>query len=221
VPSGPEGVTELSSGAQMRRTGPPDGPAVLCLNGGVSLPLRGDWSASIRYLVSRLAPAHPGLAFHEVRYRIRSWRRLEMCIEDARAALAAITAGPRRPVLLLGYSMGGAVAIAVAGDPAVTTFVGLAPWIPDRIDVATLAGRRVAVMHGSIDGRPGGVAPRSSRRGVERMRACGIDASHRLLPGAVHALAVAAPGGRLVPMPRARAWASLVDEELRRFEVDA
>jgi pimeloyl-ACP methyl ester carboxylesterase len=205
----------------MRRTGPPDGPAVLCLDGGVFLPLRGDWSASIRYLVRRLAPAHPGLAFHEVRYRIRSWRRLEMCVEDARAALAVVTGGPPRPVLLLGYSMGGAVAIAVASDPAVTTFVGLAPWIPDAVDVAMLGGRRVAVIHGSIDGRPGGVAPARSRRAVERMRALGVDASYRLLPGALHALALAAPGGRLVPMPRARAWARLVDEQLRRFEATA
>jgi len=221
VPIGPEGVIELSSGALMRRTGSPGSPAVLCLNGGVSLPLRGDWSASIRYLVRRLAPCLPGLAFHEVRYRIRSWRRLEMCVEDARAALAAVTAGPPRPVLLLGYSMGGAVAIAVADDPAVTTFVGLAPWIPDEMDVLGLAGRRVAVIHGSIDGPPGGVSPRSSRRGVQRIRALGVDATYRLLPGAVHALALAAPGGRLVPMPRARAWAGLVGRELRRFQAEA
>jgi pimeloyl-ACP methyl ester carboxylesterase len=205
----------------MRRTGPADGPAVLCLNGGVAAPLPGDWSASIRYLVRRLAPRHPHLAFHEVRYRVRSWRRLEMCIEDARAALDAVTGGPPRPVLLLGYSMGGAVSIAVAGDPAVTTFVGLAPWIPDRMDVASLAGRRVAVIHGSIDGRPGGVSPRSSREGVERIRALGVDATYRLLPGALHALALGGPGGLLLPLPRARAWAGLVDDELRRFQAGA
>jgi pimeloyl-ACP methyl ester carboxylesterase len=205
----------------MRRTGPADGPVVLCLNGGVAAPLPGDWSASIRYLVRRLAPRHPHLAFHEVRYRVRSWKRLEVCIEDARAALDAVTGGPPRPVLLLGYSMGGAVSIAVADDPAVTTFVGLAPWIPDRMDVATLVGRRVAVIHGSIDGHPGGVSPRSSREGVERIRALGVDATYRLLPGALHALALGGPGGLLLPLPRARAWAGLVDDELRRFQAGA
>jgi len=205
----------------MRRTGPAGAPAVLCLNGGVAAPLPGDWSTSIRYLVRRLAPQLPGLAFHEVRYRVRSWNRLEMCIEDARAALDVIADGPSRPVLLLGYSMGGAVSVAVAGDPAVTAVVGLAPWIPDRMGVDALMGRRVAVIHGSVDGRPWGVSPSSSRRGVERMRARGVDASYELIRGAVHALALPAPGGRLVPLPRAGAWTRLVADELRRFQAEA
>jgi dienelactone hydrolase len=206
----------------MRRTGPADGPAVLCLSGGVKRALRGNWSASVDWLVRDLAPRHPRLAFYEVRYRIRSWTRLQMCIEDARAALDAVAGSPPgRRVALLGYSMGGAEAIAVADDPAVTRVVGLAPWIPDEVGVETLAGRRVAVIHGAIDGRPFGVSPRESRRGVEWMRARGIEASYALVGGGLHALALPGPGGRPIPLPGAARWAALVDAVLSRFGAEA
>lgn len=208
----------------MRRTGPADGPAVLCLNGGVKRALAGDWSTSVDWLIRRLAPRHPALAFYEVRYRIRSWKHLHMCIEDARAALDEVAgpgAPPEQTVALLGYSMGGAVSVAVADDPAVTTFIGLAPWLPPEMGVETLTGRRVAVIHGSIDGRPFGVSPRQSRRGVERIRALGAEASHTRIGGALHALALPGPGGRLVPLPRAARWAELVDAELGCFQAEA
>ncbi len=211
----------LAGGAQMRRTGPVDAPAVLCLNGGIKRVVAGDWSASMDWLVRRLTPSRPRVAFYEVRYRVRSWTRLEMCIEDARAALAALAdgpAGPGRPVLLLGFSMGGAVSLAVADDPAVTTFVGLAPWLPEELGVATLAGRRAAVIHGLLDGRPFGVSPRQSRRAVERMRAGGIPATYRLIRGATHGIALPGPGEALLPLPGAREWARLVGEEVDRFQ---
>jgi dienelactone hydrolase len=211
----------LASGAEMRRRGLEEGPAVLCLNGGVARALPGDWSASIDWLVRRLAPDRPGLAFYEVRYRIRSWKRLEMCIEDARAALDVIAREGVRRVALLGYSMGGAVSLAVADDPAVTDFVGLAPWLPGELGVEGLAGRRVAVIQGSVDGRPFGVSPRQSRRAVEQMRARGIEASYTLIRGGLHALAVPGPGDALLPLPRAAEWARRVGAELDRFQAGA
>jgi pimeloyl-ACP methyl ester carboxylesterase len=205
----------------MRRTGPEGAPAVLCLNGGVKRALPGDWSSSVDWLVRRLAPALPGVAFYEVRYRVRSWTRLEMCIEDARAALAAIAPAGGRPVALLGYSMGGAVSLAVADDPAVTTFVGLAPWLPEELGVGGMAGRRVAVIHGAIDGRPFGVSPRESHRAVVRMRARGIEASYHVIRGALHAIALPAPGGGSIPLPRAREWQRLTAAEVDRFQAAA
>ena len=212
---------ELASGAAMRRTGPADGPAVLCLNGGVGWALEGDWSTSIDWLVRRLAPQLPELAFYEVRYRIRSSRHLDLCIEDARAALEAVgEAGPPRAALL-GYSMGGAVALAVADDPLVTTLIGLAPWLPGEIGVERLVGRRVAVIHGSVDGRAlFGVSPGESRRGVERMRGLGVDASYTLIGGGLHAMALPGPGDRLIRLPRAGEWARLLGAELRRFQAE-
>src|SRR5205085_2059744 len=79
-------VTRLPTGADLRLTG--DGTtAVVCVNGGQAQEVAGTWSASLEWLVQRLAPRFPQLAFAEVRYRVKSWRRLDACIEDARAAI--------------------------------------------------------------------------------------------------------------------------------------
>ncbi len=152
-----------------------------------------------------------------VRYRIKSWRRLELCVEDARAAIAA--AGGRR-TLLIGFSMGGAVAISAADAPGVEAVLGLAPWIPDRLELAPLQGKRLDVLHGSLDrwlpGVPG-VSSASSRRGFARARPLGVAGSYTLIRGGVHGLAVRLPGGAMLPLPRADAWARLAAAQLERF----
>jgi len=195
--------------------------AVVCVNGGTGREVPGTWSATLEWLVRRLAPGFPGISFLEVRYRTKSWRRLTWCIDDCRAALSLAAKGGAGELALLGFSMGGAVAIAAADHPGVTTVVGLAPWIPDRLDVSPLDGRRLAIVHGSLDrwlpGIPG-VSPKSSLRGFERIRLRGIEATHTMVSGGLHGLAVRAPRGRLVPLPRAGNWAKLVADELRRFE---
>ena len=76
------------------------------------------------------------------------WNRFDSCLEDARSAIERIDA---ERTLLLGFSMGGAVAISVADDPRVEGVLGLAPWIPDRLSVEPLRGRRLDVIHGSLD----------------------------------------------------------------------
>jgi len=210
-------ISALPTGADVRVTG--DGPlAVVCVNGGQGAEVPGTWSATLEWLVRRLAPEHPGLRFGEVRYRIKSWKRLDWCIEDARAAVERL-AGER--TLLLGFSMGGAVSVAAADEPSVETVIGLGPWIPDRLDVSPLHGKRLVVIHGALDrwlpGIPG-VSPSSSRRGFERSVAAGADGTYTAIPGAVHGIAVRTPSGRVVPLPRARRWAELVGAELARFQ---
>lgn len=210
-------MTQLTTGAELRRTGDGDGGLVLCVNGGQARELEGTWSASVEWLVRNLAPRLPELSFAEVRYRVRSWRRLDWCVEDAHAALREVAA---ERVLLLGFSMGGAVAVSVAGEPSVRGVLGLAPWLPDELDVSPVAGKRLAVLQGALDrALPGipGVSPTLSRRGLERARAAGADCTYVLLPGAVHGVALRAPWGDLLPLPRARRWAALVEHELRRF----
>jgi pimeloyl-ACP methyl ester carboxylesterase len=202
----------------MRITGPTDHAAVVCVNGGQSAEVAGTWSASLEWLVRRLAPQLPDLGFAEVKYRIKSWKRLEWCIEDARDAVREIAA-PR--TLLLGFSMGGAVAIRAADEPSVEAVIGLAPWIPDRLSLDALRGRRLDVLHGTLDRRlPGvpGVSSESSRRGFERAQALGVHGSYTLIPGAVHGVALRAHLGPPIPLPRARRWVELVAAELRRFQ---
>ncbi|MBV8563743.1 MAG: hypothetical protein JOZ56_11690 [Actinobacteria bacterium] len=206
-------VVPLETGAELRLTGA--GPtAVVCVNGGQAAEVEGTWSASLEWLVRRLAPRFPRLAFGEVRYRVKSWRRLDGCIEDARAAVRAV--GAER-TLLLGFSMGGAVAISAADEPSVERVLGLAPWIPDRLSLEPLRGKRLDVLHGSLDrwlpGIPG-VSPASSRRGFERARALGIEGTYELIPGALHGIALRAHWGRALPLPRAGAWERCVAAQL-------
>jgi pimeloyl-ACP methyl ester carboxylesterase len=209
----------LSTGAELRVTGSPDAPsAVICVNGGQAAAVAGTWSATIEWLVRRLAPQFPALAFAEVRYRIKSWNKLDWCIEDARAAIAAV--GAQR-TLLLGFSMGGAVSARVADEPSVETVVGIAPWLPDRLPLDALAGKRLRVLHGSLDrALPGipGVAPALSRRGFERALALGAEGEYTLIRGGLHGTAVRRPSGSLLALPRAAKWASLVAEELTAFD---
>jgi pimeloyl-ACP methyl ester carboxylesterase len=207
----------LRTGAELRVTGPTDRCAVVCVNGGQSHEVEGTWSATVEWLVRRLAPRLPGVGFAEVRYRVKSGTRLESCFEDARAAIQEVAA-PR--TLVLGFSMGGAVAIGVSDESRVEGVVGLAPWIPDELSVSGLRGKRLSVFHGALDrwlpGIPG-VSARHSRKGFERARERGAEGRYVLIPWALHGAAVRKPWGGLLELPRAGRWGELVEEELRAF----
>jgi pimeloyl-ACP methyl ester carboxylesterase len=209
----------LSTGAEVRIHGPSGPVGVICANGGQAAEVPGTWSASIEWLVRRLVPAFPDLRFAEVRYRVKSWKKLELCVEDATAAVE--TTGADR-ALLVGFSMGGAVAVRTAAHPNVVGILGLAPWLPDQLELETLRGRRLDVLHGALDrwlpGVPG-VNPATSRRGFERARQLGVEGTYTLIPGAVHGMALRAPSGHLVPLPRAARWVELVAAVVERFRV--
>lgn len=214
-------IHTLPSGAEARVTNAIGRRALVCVNGGTGREVPGTWSATLEWLVRRLALDFPGLGFVEVRYRIKSWKKLPWCIEDCREALALAEGGGAQELALLGFSMGGAVSIASADHPLVTTVIGLAPWIPDRLDVSALDGRRLAIVHGSHDRRlPGipGVSPKSSLRGFERIRKREVDATHTIVSGGLHGLAVRSRRGGLIQLPRAGHWAKLLAGELGRFE---
>ena len=116
--------------------------------------------------------------------------------------------------------MGGAVSVAIADEPAVVEVIGLAPWIPDQLDVTGLRRKRFTVIHGALDrwlpGIPG-VSASHSRKGFDRARERGAEGRYVLIPGGLHGVALRSPWGKLVTLPKADRWAELVEEELRRF----
>jgi pimeloyl-ACP methyl ester carboxylesterase len=203
----------LASGATARMRGPRDGRVAICLGGGVAGAVPGVWNASLEWLANHLEPRRPELGLLEVRYRVRSWRDMGPCIEDAAAALEAADSAGARSVTLVGFSMGGAVAVSVAAHPLVDQVIGLAPWLPNRLELAPLRGRRLDVLHGSLDrwfpGIPG-VPASVSRSAFERAQAMGVEGSYSLVRGGVHGIAARTRFG-LVRFPKASEWLDGVD----------
>jgi pimeloyl-ACP methyl ester carboxylesterase len=201
----------------MRIANDPAPLAVVLLNGGSARAVPGTWSSTSELLATELQPLFPGLAFAEVRYRVKTWNELDSCLADARDALELVD----RPTILVGFSMGGAVSIGVSAHPAVVGVLGLAPWIPERLPLEGLVGKRFDVLHGSWDrylpGIPG-VSPASSRRGFDRARALGIDGTYELIGRGLHGAAVRRRSGALLRLPRARAWIEEVAERLVFYE---
>jgi hypothetical protein len=209
-------IVQLATGADVRLQNEAAPLAVVFLNGGSAKVVPGTWSATSELLANELAPRFPELLFVEVRYRIKTWHEFESCLADARAALDLVV----RPSLLVGFSMGGAVSIGVAGSPTVSAVLGLAPWVPDRLSLEGLRGKRLDVLHGSWDrylpGVPG-VSPSSSRRGFERALALGVEGSYELIPRGLHGAALRRRSGAVLRLPRAQAWIDGVGDRLEMF----
>ncbi|MEU9854624.1 alpha/beta fold hydrolase [Streptomyces sp. NPDC047974] len=140
--------------------------------------------------VRRAARGRPVLVA-EGRYRHRGWNGERAdAARDAEAALTGLRARfGEIPVVLVGHSMGGRAALAVAGDPAVRGVVALAPWCPRGEPVAHLAGRRLHLLHDETDRV---TAARDSWEFVRRAREAGADATGIPMPAGGHAMLRAA-----------------------------
>jgi pimeloyl-ACP methyl ester carboxylesterase len=187
------------------------------VNGGTARRAQGTWSATSEWLAERLSARFPEVAFVEVRYRTKSWNELPSCIEDAEDALTATA----RPALLVGFSMGGAVAIGAAGHDSAAAVLGLAPWIPPQLDLRPLDGKRFDVVHGAWDRwfpLVPGVSPAHSRSGYERAVAAGAKGKYTVIPRGLHGVAVRSRRGSIVTLPRARAWLGPVSDAIERFQ---
>ncbi|MBV2355260.1 alpha/beta fold hydrolase [Streptomyces sp. J2-1] len=121
----------------------------------------------------------------DVRYRHRGWND-GAAADDARRALDQLEArlGPV-PVVLVGHSMGGRVALSIAGHPAVRGVLGLAPWLPPGEPAGHLDGTRLMVLHGADDRI---TSPDDSARYVLAARAAGSPAGMVLLDDTDHAM---------------------------------
>jgi dienelactone hydrolase len=211
---------ELASGAEARWTGEPGRRAIVCVNGGTAAEVPGTWSASVEWLVRRLARRFPGLGFLEVRYRVKSWQRLELCVEDGAAAIDAARAAGAEELALLAFSMGGAVAVRNAGAEGVQLVAGVNPWLPPQLDLAGLRGRRLAIVHGALDAPvPGipGVKPSMSDAAARRARTLGADVERRVIPLAFHAVALRRRDGGMIALPGAARYGDFVAGEVDRF----
>lgn len=114
-------------------------------------------SASWRRMAAmqrRLTPAwqEAGISSWLLRYRMRGWNGGRAPVADARWALARVRRelGPV-PVVLLGHSMGGRVAVHVADTADVAGIVALAPWWEPADPADTLRGQRVVAAHARRD----------------------------------------------------------------------
>lgn len=131
--------------------------AVLVLHGG--RPNGHEAADGLRLPFLRMVPfarslaaagARRGVDVALLRYRYRGWNAPDLDpVQDARWALRDLRARHGDvPLVLVGHSMGGRVALRVGGDDGVVGVAGLAPWLERGEPYAHLAGRTVLIAHG-------------------------------------------------------------------------
>lgn len=127
------------------------------------------------------------LAVARLRFAVKGWNGTDARpLHDARWALQQVRAAyPGLPVGVVGHSMGGRVALQVAGDDDIRAVVALAPWVHQHDAPRGRPGTAVLVLHGADDRI---TSPRASEEFVQRLRAQGVDATFEEDPGEGHAL---------------------------------
>lgn len=166
---------------------------MLVLHGGQDAsqrPARWHNLAVLRMLPIARAIAKAGdgsFAVAMLRYAVRGWNGAAASpVPDARAALDRISdAYPGVPIALVGHSMGGRVALALADDPRVVEVVGLAPWVVGTDGLKVHENQKLLLIHGVSDRM---TSAQASRRVVETLQERGLTASFVGLKAADHAM---------------------------------
>jgi len=145
----------------LARTTAPGAPtaAVLVLHGGSAdsvAPVGRFALAALRLvpIARAIARRAPDAAVYRLRNSVRGWNgNGAEVLDDARWAVDLIAhTHPDVPVVLVGHSLGGRVAVHVAQDGwPVVGVVGLAPWLVASDPVDGLRGVPVSVVQGSRD----------------------------------------------------------------------
>jgi alpha-beta hydrolase superfamily lysophospholipase len=172
--------------------------AVLVLHGGREHSRQP--TSSRQLAVLRMVDMYAGLrrqsiaaAVYLLRHRVRGWNpgapspQEPDPVRDARWALAQIRSRyGALPIVLLGHSMGGRTAFAVADDPNVVGVCALAPWLPPGEPLLRARpDQRFVIAHGTSDRMTSAPA---SLQYAERLRAAGTHVARFELAGAGHAL---------------------------------
>jgi dienelactone hydrolase len=137
-----------------------------------------------------LRQSGPDCAVYLLQHRVRGWNA-ELAepspVADARWALSQIRAAHEGvPIALLGHSMGGRTAMAVASTPGVVGVCALAPWLPTDEPLPPENGsRRVVIAHGSADRT---TSSTESEAFARRLRDRGDDVAFVVQRGGRHAL---------------------------------
>jgi predicted esterase len=122
-----------------------------------------------------------------LRYRVRGWNGDEESpVPDARWALDRVADRfGDLPVGLVGHSMGGRVALRVAGLGEVRSVAALAPWLPAGEPTPAIGGRKVLLAHGTSDRR---TDPGETFALAEKLVAQGVDVELVKVPGGGHSM---------------------------------
>jgi len=120
-----------------------------------------------------------------VRYRRRGWNKPTLdAVHDAKRAVERAKARcPNVPIVLVGHSMGGRVAVHLSTDPAVSAVAALAPWWPDQDADRVPENCGLFVVHGTADTW---TDPIASRTQVEAAHLRGVAATWLGIDGAGH-----------------------------------
>jgi predicted esterase len=166
---------------------------VLLLHGGTQdslAPVRAFDSGVLRLVPFGRSVVRAGggrIMLASLRYAVRGWNGdHESPLQDARWALDRIAERfGDLPVGLVGHSMGGRVALRVAGHAGVRSVAALAPWLPPGEPTPALNGQAVLLAHGTADLT---TDPRMTFELAEKLAAQGVDVELVKFSGGRHSM---------------------------------
>lgn len=122
-----------------------------------------------------------------LRNRLRGWNESALdAVVDARWALdESERQHPRAQVVLVGHSLGGRVALRLAGSARVAGVCALAPWVAADDSPHQLGGRPALLVHGTRDRV---TSPEASAEYVERAGELNPRVRFAAVPGSGHAM---------------------------------
>lgn len=187
-------MSKRNNGARLLTVSSPQQPtaAVLVLHGGAADSTKRVAPLSLAVLrlipVARAVAARvPTAAVYRLRFSVRGWNSGGATVlADARWAIGEITRQrPGLPIVVVGHSLGGRVAMHVASAPGVAGAVGLAPWVEASDPVHGLRGVPLSVVQGTRDRC---VPEPSTRAWLTKAEQAGALVESTLIEGGGHAM---------------------------------